>query len=67
MSILTPDEAAELLKLSTRQTLRLVSRNEVPHFRLPNGEIRFDSDDLRQWLHTLKRPLDELQPLGTVK
>jgi excisionase family DNA binding protein len=55
-ALLTYTEAADLLKLTPRQISRLVGRGELPSVRLPNGEIRFDPDDIHQWVESLKRP-----------
>ena len=55
-TLLTDSEAAELLRLTSRQVAKLARRGELPSVHLPGGEIRFDPDDLRQWVETLKRP-----------
>jgi excisionase family DNA binding protein len=54
--LLTTLEASELLKLTPRQVQRLAKTGELPTVHLPGGEVRFDSDDLREWVETLKRP-----------
>ena len=56
--LLAPVEAAALACLSTRQLLRLARRDQVPHVVLPGDEIRFDVNDLREWIETQKRPAE---------
>ena len=55
-TLLTRDEAADILKLSPQQVLRLANKGQLPSVRLPNKEVRFDPDDIRQWVETLKQP-----------
>ncbi len=55
-TLLTQDEAADILKLSARQVLRLANKGQLPSVHLPNKEIRFDPDDIRRWVETLKQP-----------
>jgi excisionase family DNA binding protein len=55
-TLLTDSEAADILRLTARQVLRLAKRGELPSVKLPNGETRFDSDDLRHWVDSLRRP-----------
>jgi len=55
-TLLTQDEAADILKLSARQVLRLAGKGQLPSIRLPNGEVRFDPGDLRRWVETCKQP-----------
>jgi len=55
-TLLTDSEAAEILRLTPRQVAKLAKRGEIPTVHLPRNEVRFDSDDLRQWVETLKRP-----------
>lgn len=52
-------EAARLLGLTTRQVMRLVRRDELPHVELPNGEVRFTEGDLSAWVESRKRPARE--------
>ena len=53
--LLTDSEAAELLALTSRQVVRLARCGELPMVVLPGNEIRFDADDIRQWIETRKR------------
>ncbi len=55
-TLLTKDEAAEFLRLTPRQVGKLARRGVLPSVNLPNGETRFDRDDLRAWVESLKRP-----------
>ena len=55
-ALLTDVEAAAVLNLTPRQVLRLASRGELPSVRFPNGEVRFDVDDLRRFVESHKRP-----------
>jgi excisionase family DNA binding protein len=55
-NLLTDSEAADVLRLTPRQVARLAKRGDLPAVTLPNGETRFDPDDLRAWVESLKRP-----------
>jgi excisionase family DNA binding protein len=55
-TLLTKTEAAELLRLTPRQVGKLARRGVLPSVRLPGNEVRFDPDDIRQWVETLKQP-----------
>jgi excisionase family DNA binding protein len=54
-ALLTETGAARLLALTTNDVRRLVRRGEIPTVELPNGEIRFDGEDLRRWAATFRR------------
>jgi hypothetical protein len=54
--LLTQYEAADVLALTPRQVVRLASRGELPKVIFPNGEIRFDPDDLAEWIELHKHP-----------
>ncbi len=60
-TLLTDTEAADILRLTPRQVLRLAGRGELPSVALPNGETRFDPDDIRRWVETRKRPTQAAQ------
>ena len=47
--ILTLEQAAEMLQLSTRTIQRLVSKGKMPGRRI-GGQWRFDRDQLRAWV-----------------
>ena len=48
--LLTARDVAELLGLSTETVLRWVRSGKLPAIRLPSGAIRFDADELDEWL-----------------
>lgn len=56
--ILTYDGAAELLGLPKGTIYAMVSRKELPHYRLSNRNVRFDQEKLIQWLD--KRHVQEI-------
>ena len=47
---LTAAEVAELLHVSGRLVYQLVSKGEIPHFRI-GGAVRFEPKALSVWLH----------------
>lgn len=55
-ALLTETETADLLKLTTRQVLRLAKRGLLPAVRLPNAEVRFDPADLAGFIESCKAP-----------
>jgi excisionase family DNA binding protein len=58
-SLLTKDETAEVLRLTPRQVGKLARRGDLPSVNLPGNEVRFDPDDIRQWVESRKRPAAE--------
>ena len=54
--LLTASEAADLLRLTSRQVDRLARRGELPSVHLPGKEIRFDEADLWAWIESHKQP-----------
>jgi hypothetical protein len=48
-------EAADLLRMPASRLKRLANTGQVPHVRLPDGEFRFDADDLWQWVDQYRR------------
>ena len=52
--LLTDVEAADILRLTPRQVTRLARRGELPSVTLPGNAIRFDPDDIREWVESLK-------------
>ena len=48
--LLTSEEAADFLRMTTRTLYRLVASNKIPYMRLPTGGLRFLKDDLKKWL-----------------
>ena len=59
IQLLNPSDAAAVLMLTPAQVRTLVRRGLLPHVVFPNGEIRFDPNDIRQWVESLKRPAAE--------
>ena len=55
--LITDSEAAEMLRMTVRQLARLARRRELPSIHLPNGDLRFDVEDLQQWINSLKQPV----------
>lgn len=49
-AILTYDGAAELLGLPKGTIYAMVSRKEIPHFRLGARNVRFSDLELLEWL-----------------
>jgi hypothetical protein len=54
-SFLTADDVRSRLFLTTIEVKRLAKENKIPHFQLPNGELRFDRADLLAWIESCKR------------
>lgn len=50
--LLTEDEAAEILRLTSSRVLRLARRGEIPAVRLPGNEYRFVESDLWEWVRS---------------
>jgi excisionase family DNA binding protein len=55
-NLITDSEAADILRLTTRQVANLAKKGILPSVNLPGGEIRFDVDDLHQWVESRKQP-----------
>jgi excisionase family DNA binding protein len=49
LSLLTPDEAAEVLRLSKASIYRLVERRMIPFHRV-SGSLRFSRKDLEEYV-----------------
>jgi len=58
-TLLTTDEAAEILRLTPRQVSRLANAGRVPTVCLPGNEIRIDEGDLWRWIEEHKQPTSE--------
>lgn len=48
--LLTPLEAADLIRLPTRQVVKLAKAGSLPCIRLPGDEYRFSEADLWRWV-----------------
>lgn len=54
--LLTAGDAADILQMPTAKVSKFAKRNQIPHVRLPDGEIRFVEADLWRWICTCKEP-----------
>ena len=54
VNLLTPGEAADLLRLTTHKVKQLASRGDIPTVRVPGDEFRFLEVDLWAWVETRK-------------
>jgi excisionase family DNA binding protein len=54
--LFTEDGAAAALRITPRQVRRLVDQRRIPFIELPDGQVRFDPDELAEWCRTLRRP-----------
>lgn len=61
--LLTPEEAAQILKISRYTVYKLIERGEIPARRLGNRKIRIDYDSLMQYL---QGDSFEKKPAGSV-
>lgn len=50
LQLLTSGEAAERLRMLRSRVVRLARAGVIPHVALPDGEIRFDADELDAWV-----------------
>jgi excisionase family DNA binding protein len=53
IEILTAEEVGELLRLPSNKVILMARRGELPFFTL-DGKIRFDADDLSDWIKARK-------------
>lgn len=51
-SVLTADEAAMYLGVTTGHLYRMVRKHDIPHSRPTNGKIYFQKADLEKWIKT---------------
>lgn len=49
IEIITADEVAELLRLSSNRVLLLARRGEIPSL-LIDGRLRFDAEEIEEWV-----------------
>lgn len=59
--LLTEFDVRELLHLSPRRLNELIEAGEIPHIKLPTGDVRFDHHDLADWTAELRLP-----PVGNI-
>lgn len=50
MRLLTADEVASILSVSTARVYELARRNAIPVLKLGERQVRFDETALRQWI-----------------
>jgi excisionase family DNA binding protein len=55
MTILSESGAASYLRIGERELRRLVAGRQIPFIELPDGQVRFDSDDLAEWCRGRRR------------
>jgi excisionase family DNA binding protein len=53
--LLTDGEAAELLRILRSRLVRMARDGIIPYVALPDGEIRFDPQDLADWIASHKQ------------
>jgi excisionase family DNA binding protein len=49
MEILTPDEVAELLRISRNRVVLMARRGAIPSL-LIDGRVRFDGSEIQDWI-----------------
>jgi excisionase family DNA binding protein len=57
-AILTPDEVAEILRVSRRRINQLVAADELPFVRIGKRRIRFNREAVMRWFreqHTINK------------
>ncbi len=47
--VLTPDEVAEILRVSRRKINELVARDEIPFVRIGKRRVRFSREAVMKW------------------
>ena len=63
MTLLFPEQIDELFQWPLGRASRLARRGKLSHIRLPNGEIRFDEDEVSSLIERV--PADKLATEGT--
>ena len=58
-TLLTPSDAAAVLVLTPAEVNTLARKRQLPFVELPNGERRYDADDLQRWIDSRKQPATE--------
>ncbi|MBX9681041.1 MAG: helix-turn-helix domain-containing protein, partial [Gemmataceae bacterium] len=53
-ALLTDHDVAEWLQTSLRSVARLVKQRQIPFVTLPNGDVRFDPNDLASWVKSFR-------------
>jgi Helix-turn-helix domain len=55
IDILTAQQLGDLLNLPESRVILLARRGDIPCFRV-DGRIRFDADEIKDWIERLKTP-----------
>lgn len=55
MILLPTHRMALRLAIPELELRRMVQARQVPHVRLPNGQIRFDPERIREWVEQHKQ------------
>lgn len=50
--LIRPSDLDARLRYPAGRSLRLARKGLIPHFLLPDGEIRFDPDLIKRWLQS---------------
>jgi len=58
--LLTPDQAGEILRLTSARVTRLARTGQIPAIVLPGGDVRFIAAELWGWLE--KQRVEEVAP-----
>ena len=56
--LIPPAEIDALLRFPRGRAKRLAIGGEIPHVLLPGGEVRFDPNEIHEWLERCKRGPD---------
>ena len=56
--------AGRLLDMLPARVKRLAKRGEMPSIILPDGEVRFSEDDLRDWVTNYRQPANGVEGGG---
>jgi hypothetical protein len=59
--LLNADEAARLLSMIPGRVSRLAKLGLLPCVELPDGEVRFVEEDLREWVRTHRQPVTDAE------
>jgi len=58
-TLLTDTEASRLLRMQPSRLRRLANRGDIPHIRLPGGDVLFDPRDLARWIDEHRQPASD--------
>ena len=56
--LLTDIDVGIKLGMAAHNVRQMVRRRIIPFLKLPNGDVRFDPNDVQEWLEQCKRGLD---------